>query len=81
MQVVIRVRPPLQRELEGYQPFQNTALVDAGQRKLTVSENAQSIQSGANAADIALVGTLNCLCFSQLDVYLFHSWMVHLIFS
>ena len=64
MQVVIRVRPPLQRELEGYQPFQNTALVDAGQRKLTVSENAQSIQSGANAADIALVGTLNCFCFS-----------------
>ena len=67
MQVVIRVRPPLQRELEGYQPFQNTALVDAGQRKLTVSENAQSIQSGANAADIALVGTLGRLCYSQLD--------------
>lgn len=54
VQVVIRVRPPLPRELEGYQPFQNTALVDPGQRKLTVSENAQSIQNGANASDIAL---------------------------
>ncbi|CAL5221751.1 g4003 [Coccomyxa viridis] len=53
-QVVIRVRPPLQRELEGYQPFRNTALVDPGQRKLTVSENAQSIQNGANPSDIAL---------------------------
>jgi len=58
-QVVIRVRPPLQRELEGYQPFQNTALVDPGQRKLTVSENAQSIQNGANASDIALVSSHN----------------------
>ena len=55
LQVVIRVRPPLPRELEGYQPFQNTALVDPGQRKLTVSENAHSIQNGANASDIALV--------------------------
>ena len=67
MQVVIRVRPPLQRELEGYQPFQNTAIVDIGQRKLTVSENAQSIQSGANAADIALVGILDPLYIPQLD--------------
>lgn len=57
VQVVIRVRPPLPRELEAYQPFQNTALVDPGQRKLTVSENAQSIQNGANASDIALVST------------------------
>lgn len=67
MQVVIRVRPPLPRELEGYQPFQNTAIVDTGQRKLTVSENAQSIQSGANAADIALVGTLGPLCIPRMD--------------
>ena len=57
----------MQRELEGYQPFQDTAIVDTGQRKLTVSENAQSIQSGANAADIALVGTLGPLCIPQMD--------------
>ena len=56
IQVVIRVRPPLRRELEGYQPFQNTALIDAGQRILTVSENLQSIQhGGANGADAGLV--------------------------
>lgn len=66
MQVVIRVRPPLQRELEGYQPFQNTALVDPGQRKLTVSENAQSIQNGAAASDIALVSTAGACSFLDM---------------
>ena len=46
VQVAIRVRPPLLRELEGYQPFQNTALVDTSQRILTVSENLHAIQNG-----------------------------------
>lgn len=54
-QVAIRVRPPLLRELEGYQPFQNTALVDPSEKILTVSENWQSIQNGGNAGDVGLV--------------------------
>ena len=54
-QVAIRVRPPLQREFEGYHPFQNTALVSASQRILTVSENLQSIEDGGAAADAGLV--------------------------
>ncbi|CAL8468827.1 g8368 [Coccomyxa elongata] len=53
-QVAIRVRPPLLRELEGYQPFQNTALVDTSQRILTVSENLHAIQNGSSAADAGL---------------------------
>jgi hypothetical protein len=55
VQVAIRVRPPLLRELEGYQPFQNTALVDPNEKILTVSENVQSVQNGGNAADAGLV--------------------------
>ena len=55
VQVAIRVRPPLLRELEGYQPFQNTALVDTSQRILTVSENLHAIQNGSSAADAGLV--------------------------
>ena len=54
-QVAIRVRPPLQRELEGYHPFQNTALVSANQRIVTVSENLQSTEDGGAAADAGLV--------------------------
>jgi hypothetical protein len=55
VQVAIRVRPPLLRELEGYQPFQNTALVDTRQTILTVSENLHAIQNGGSAADAGLV--------------------------
>ena len=50
MQVVIRVRPPLARELQGYRPFENSALVDPNQRVITLSENLQSLTANGNAA-------------------------------
>lgn len=43
LQVVIRVRPPLARELQGYRPFENAAIVDPSQRVITLSENLQSL--------------------------------------
>lgn len=43
LQVVIRVRPPLARELQGYRPFENAAIVDPNQRVITLSENLQSL--------------------------------------
>lgn len=41
--MVIRVRPPLARELQGYRPFENAAIVDPNQRVITLSENLQSL--------------------------------------
>lgn len=43
VQVVVRVRPPLARELAGYRPFENAVLVDPSQKVITLSENLQSI--------------------------------------
>ena len=43
LQVVIRVRPALARELQGYRPFENAAMVDPNQRVITLSENLQSL--------------------------------------
>ena len=43
LQVVIRVRPPLARELQGYRPFENAAMVDPNHRVITLSENLQSL--------------------------------------
>lgn len=37
--VVIRVRPPLPRELHGDRPFQNVVRVDKSERVITISEN------------------------------------------
>ncbi|DBA91171.1 hypothetical protein WJX77_002837 [Trebouxia sp. C0004] len=49
--VVIRVRPPLARELQGYRPFENSALVDPNQRVITLSENLQSLAANGGAAN------------------------------
>jgi len=43
-QVVIRVRPPLPRELYGEKQFQNMVAMDSAQQ-LTVSENLAALQS------------------------------------
>ena len=48
-QVVIRVRPPLPRELHGYRPFEQAALVDPNQRVMTLSENLQSLSASGAA--------------------------------
>ena len=44
-QVVVRVRPPLPRELQGFHPFQNAALTDPSKRLITVSENLAALQN------------------------------------
>ncbi|CAM9193777.1 unnamed protein product [Phaeothamnion confervicola] len=41
--VVIRVRPPLPRELEGARPFQNIVSVDRNECVITVSENLGAV--------------------------------------
>lgn len=46
VQVVIRVRPPLPRELQGMRPFENTVMADPSHRTIILSENLQSLQSG-----------------------------------
>ena len=44
--MVIRVRPPLPRELQGLRPYEHTVVVDPGQRVITLSENLASLQGG-----------------------------------
>jgi hypothetical protein len=66
-QVVIRVRPPLPRELQGYTSYQCTSLVDARSGQLiTISENLPAVLSGQGAADGMLYATyrrvLGCRC-------------------
>lgn len=41
-QVVIRVRPPLPRELSGEVPFQNIVAVDEKEQLITISENIEA---------------------------------------
>ncbi|KAG2983525.1 hypothetical protein PC118_g9384 [Phytophthora cactorum] len=47
--VVIRVRPPLPRELHGDRPFQNVINVDQHGHVLTVSENLSALGNSGNA--------------------------------
>jgi hypothetical protein len=48
--VVIRVRPPLARELNGDRPFENTVKVDAVERTIVVSENLAAYEEGGGVA-------------------------------
>lgn len=41
--VVIRVRPPLPRELSGEIPFQNVIRVDENEQMITICENVDSV--------------------------------------
>ena len=43
IQVVIRVRPPLPRELSGEIPFKNTVAVDEREQQITISENIDEV--------------------------------------
>jgi hypothetical protein len=61
MQVVIRVRPPLPRELQGYREYQCTSMVDANSGQIiTISENLPAVLSGAASADGLLYATYRC---------------------
>lgn len=42
-QVVIRVRPPLPREVEGERMFQNIVSVDKEEHVITISENLNAV--------------------------------------
>lgn len=56
--VVIRVRPPLPRELQGYREYQCTSMVDAKSGQIiTISENLPAVLSGAASADGLLYAT------------------------
>ena len=55
LQVVIRVRPPLPRELQGLRPFANTAMIDRSQKVITLSENLPSLTSNGMSMDNGLV--------------------------
>lgn len=46
--VVIRVRPPLPRELHGDRPFQNVVKVDPSERVIVISENLAALEEGNN---------------------------------
>lgn len=43
IKVVIRVRPPLDRELQGAQPFKNVVAVERNERRITVSDNLSAV--------------------------------------
>ena len=43
LQVVIRVRPPLPREVEGERMFQNIVSVDKEEHVITISENLNAV--------------------------------------
>jgi hypothetical protein len=61
-QVVIRVRPPLPRELQGFAEYQCTSLVDARSGQLiTISENLPAVLSGQGASDGMLYATYRCV--------------------
>ena len=48
--VVIRVRPPLPRELNGEQAFQNVVRVESNERSITVSEDFPRLSSTVDMA-------------------------------
>jgi hypothetical protein len=56
VKVVVRVRPPLPRELNGYRPFQNAISVDSDRRALTLSENLGGGPVGADGLIAATHG-------------------------
>jgi DNA replication protein DnaC len=45
--VVIRIRPPLPRELSGDIPFRNVVAVDDREQTITVSENIEAVVDAA----------------------------------
>jgi hypothetical protein len=56
--VVIRVRPPVERELEGGKQFQNIVTVDAEAKVLTLSENIAAMSAAERAGNAGEVSSL-----------------------
>ncbi|EFN55673.1 hypothetical protein CHLNCDRAFT_133904 [Chlorella variabilis] len=45
VKVVVRIRPPLPRELNGFRPFENAVLVDPSRHVVTLSENLAALSN------------------------------------
>jgi Kinesin motor domain len=58
-QVVVRVRPPLPRELTGDVPFQNIIAIDEREQEITISENIDAVfdENGNATANTGLYTT------------------------
>ncbi|KAG5191841.1 kinesin-like protein [Tribonema minus] len=55
--VVIRVRPPLARELQSDRPYKNVVQIDKSERILTISEGPQPLDPGMEDDDGGAYGT------------------------
>jgi Kinesin motor domain len=51
LQVIIRVRPPLSRELSGWRPYQNTVDIDPDEKAVTLNENLPAHPDQGGASD------------------------------
>ncbi|KAK9805923.1 hypothetical protein WJX73_005541 [Symbiochloris irregularis] len=51
--VVVRVRPPLSREMNKTRPFQNTVLLDATRQAVTISEDLTALAKGTSDSGLA----------------------------
>jgi hypothetical protein len=56
LQVVVRIRPALPRELNGFRPFENAMLVDPSRHVVTVSENLAALNN--NGVENGIVSSL-----------------------
>ncbi len=56
--MVVRVRPPLPRELNGYQPYQNAVAVDPSSKIITLAENLAALSN--NGVENGMVGAVSC---------------------
>jgi hypothetical protein len=59
VQVVMRIRPPLPRELNGFKPFENAVLVDPSRKMVTLSENLAALSN--NGVENGIVRTASVL--------------------
>lgn len=71
-QVVIRVRPPLPREVDGERMFQNIVSVDKEEHVITISENLNAVLDEVGCwawlvLDLRTILAANCLgCTRQV---------------
>ncbi|KAK3260518.1 hypothetical protein CYMTET_30522 [Cymbomonas tetramitiformis] len=64
--VVIRVRPPLERELTGGKQFQNTVMVSEGHRVMTISENLAALSNRSAQASEGLLYSTHQFTFDYV---------------
>lgn len=67
--VVIRVRPPLPRELHGERPFQNTVQVDASETSIVISENLPAYEEAGGAGGAGAMGPFSTHTLTFDHVY------------